>query len=55
MLREEIKERIFAEIEIRKMSIGLQTTIVFSLQNVLEDLMEERPYATISELFDADE
>lgn len=55
VLRESLKERLFSEIEIRKMPIELQVKILFSLQNILENIMEENPYATLSELFDTDE
>ena len=54
MLKDEILEKIFANKEMQMIPIGCQSTAVNVFEQVLDDLMEENPYATISELF-ADE
>ncbi len=55
MLRDEILEKIFANKEMQKIPIGCQSTAVSVFENVLDELKEEQPYATLSELLSADE
>lgn len=50
MLKDEVMERIFAHSEMQKIPIGCQSTAVKVFTDVLEDLVEENEYATISEL-----
>lgn len=50
MLDDKVLEKIFSHPEMQKIPIGCQSTAVYVFQDVLEDLKEEQPYATISEL-----
>lgn len=51
MLKDEILEKIFTNVEMQKIPIGTQATAVSVFENVLEELKEEKPYGSISELF----
>ncbi len=51
MFKDEILEKIFADSEMQKIPIGCQSTSVSVMERVLEEIKEENPYATISELF----
>ena len=55
MLKDEILEKIFANKEMQTIPIGCQSTAVNVFEQVLDDLMGENPYATISELLSTDE
>lgn len=55
MLKDEILEKIFANKEMQKIPIGCQSTAVSVFENVLDELKEENPYVTLSELLSADE
>lgn len=55
MLKDEILEKIFANKEMQTIPIGCQSTAVSVFEQVLEELKEENPYATISDLLSADE
>lgn len=55
MFSDEILEKIFSDSEMQKIPIGTQATAVSVVERVLEQIKEERPYASLSELFDADE
>ena len=55
MLKDEILEKIFSNKEMQMIPIGCQTTAVSVFEQVLEELKEENPYATISDLLSADE
>lgn len=55
MFSEKILEKIFADKEMRTIPIGCQSTAISVIENILEEIREENPYASISELFDADE
>ena len=50
MFKDEILEKIFANHEMQTIPIGCQSTAVNVFQDILEDIKEENPYATISEL-----
>lgn len=50
MFKDEILEKIFAHPEMQKIPIGCQSTAVHVFQEVLEEIKEENPYGTISEL-----
>lgn len=50
MFSDEVLEKIFAHPEMQKIPIGCQSTAVHVFQEVLEEIKEESPYATISEL-----
>ena len=54
MFKDEILEKIFADIEMQKIPIGCQSTAVNVIERVLEEIKEGNPYATISELFTDD-
>ena len=55
MLKDEILEKIFSNKEMQMIPIGCQSTAVSVFEQVLEELKEENPYATISDLLSADE
>lgn len=50
MFIDEVLEKIFAHPEMQKIPIGCQSTAVHVFQEVLEEIKEENPYGTISEL-----
>lgn len=52
---DEILERIFGDKEMQTIPIGTQATAVNVIERILESVKEERPYASISELFSTDE
>ena len=51
MLSDKFLERIFSNKEMQMLPIGYQSTAVHALQTVLEEMKEENPYESISELF----
>lgn len=51
MFSDEVLEKIFAHKEMQKIPVGTQATAVHVFNEILEDRLEENPYATISELF----
>ena len=51
MLKDEILEKIFSSKEMQMIPIGCQSTAVSVVEDVLEELRKENPYATVSELF----
>ena len=55
MLKDEILEKIFSNKEMQMIPIGCQSTSVSVFEQVLEELKEENPYATLSDLLSADE
>lgn len=55
MLKDEILEKIFANSEMQKIPIGCQSTAVNVFEQVLNELKEENPYGTISELLSTNE
>lgn len=55
MFSDEILEKIFAHEEMRKIPVGTQATAVHVFEEILSDILEENPYATISELFPTDD
>lgn len=55
MLKDNVLEIIFADREIQKIPLGAQSTAVNTIERILEQIKEENPYASLSELFDADE
>lgn len=55
MFSDEVLVRIFSDKEIQTIPIGTQATAVNAVERVLEQIKEERPYASLSDLFSADE
>lgn len=53
MFRDDVLEKIFSHPEMCKIPLGTQSTAVHVISEILEDIKEENPYATISELFNA--
>lgn len=53
MLKDEVLEKIFANKEMKTIPFGCQSTAVNALEEVLEELKEDNPYAILSELFSA--
>lgn len=52
-MKDEVLERIFAHKEMQKIPLGAQSTAVKAISEVLEQIKEENPYATVSELFES--
>lgn len=55
MFTDAVLEKIFAHEEMQKIPIGCQSTAVHVFEETLSDRLEENPYASISELFHADD
>lgn len=55
VLKDNVLEIIFADREIKKIPLGAQSTAVNTIERILEQIKEGNPYASLSELFDADE
>lgn len=51
MFSDEILCKIFAHKEMQKIPVGCQSTAVHVFEEILEDILEVNPYASISELF----
>lgn len=52
-MRDEVLERIFAHEEMQKIPLGAQSTAVKAISEILEQIKEENPYVTITELFES--
>lgn len=50
MLRDDILEKLFSNKEMQELPIGYQSVAVSVLSKVLEEIKEETPYVTISDL-----
>lgn len=55
MFSDDILCKIFAHEEMQKIPIGAQSTAVHVFEEILSDRLEENPYASLSELFHADD
>lgn len=51
MLKSEILEKIFSKREMQTIPISCQSTSVHVFEEVLEEMMEENPYAELQSLF----
>lgn len=51
-MKDEVLERIFSHQEMQTIPLGAQSTAVKAISEVLEQIKEENPYATVSELFE---
>lgn len=52
MLKDEIIEKVYSNYRIKKVPILFTVECINAIEDVLEALRKERPYATISDLFD---
>ena len=50
MLRDDILEKLFSNKEMQELPIGYQSVAVSVLNKVLEEIKEESPYVTVSDL-----
>lgn len=50
MFTDGVLEKIFSRPELRKIPIGYQSTIIHAIEGTFEDILEENPYVTVSEL-----
>ena len=50
MFNDSILERFFVHEEMQKIPVGCQSTAVHVFEEILEDILEENPYASLSEL-----
>lgn len=55
MFSDAILEKIFAHKEMQKIPVGCQSTAVHVFEEILEDILEVNPYATIQSLFPTDD
>lgn len=55
MFKDEILERFFSDSEMQTIPLGTQSTAISVVERILEQIKEGNPYASISELFNADE
>lgn len=55
MFSDFILEKFFSHPEMQKIPVGTQATAVHVFEEILEDILEENPYAIISELFPTDD
>lgn len=51
MLKDEVLEKIFTNEEAHTVPIGYQSTMIHVVENVLDEMRKEKPYAELSELF----
>lgn len=54
MFSDDILCKIFAHEEMQKIPVGCQSTAVHVFEEILEDILEENPYATVQSLFPTD-
>lgn len=50
MFTDGVLERIFSRPELHSVPVGYQSTIIHAIEEALEDILEENPYVTLSEL-----
>lgn len=55
MFSDEMLIKIFADKEIQTVPIGCQATVLKVVERVLEEVKEENPYATLSDILSTDE
>ncbi len=51
MFTDDVLEKIFSHPEMQTIPVGAQSTAVHVFQDVMDEIREENPYGTISELF----
>lgn len=52
MFSDDILCKIFAHEEMQKIPVGAQATSVHVFEEILEDILEVNPYATVQSLFE---
>lgn len=50
MFTDGVLEKIFSRPELHKIPIGYQSTIIHAIEGTFEDILEENPYVSLSEL-----
>lgn len=50
MFTDGVLEKIFSRPELRKIPIDYQSTMIHAIEEALEDILEENPYVSLSEL-----
>lgn len=53
MLNDYVLEKFFIHTEVQEVSIGEQTRIIRIFDEIVKQIEEEKPYATLSELLSA--
>lgn len=51
MFNDDTLEKFFAHKEMQSIPVGLQSTIVNVVEEILQNIMEENQYVTVAELF----
>ena len=51
MFNDETLEKFFAHPEMQSIPVGMQSTIVNVVEEILQDILEANSYATVAELF----
>lgn len=52
MFSDDVLEKIFSHKEMTKIPIGCQSTAVHAFEEILDDILEVNPYATVQSLFE---
>lgn len=55
MFRDDLLEKIFSDKEMQKIPIGTQATAVSVIERILEQVKEDNPYASLSDILSTDE
>lgn len=55
MFSDDVLEKFFSDNKMQTMSLENQSEVINVAERILEEIREGNPYATISELFSADE
>lgn len=50
MFTDGVLEKIFSRKEIRNIPPGIQSTMIHEIEEALQEILEENPYVTLSEL-----
>lgn len=50
MFTDGVLEKIFSRPETRSISVGTQSTMIHAIEEALQEILEENPYVTVSEL-----
>lgn len=50
MFADGVLERIFSRPETRSIPVGIQSTMIHAIEEALQEILEENPYVSLSEL-----
>lgn len=55
MFNDELLEKIFADKEMQTIPLGCQSTAISVIERILEEIKEEKPYVTLSDILSPSE